>query len=46
MMCMSMTAMQEVGLWPYDVCVNDDCNSGGWGCGHIMCMSMMTAMQE
>ena len=45
MMSMSMTAMQEVGLWPYDVYVND-CNAGGWGCGHMMCMSMMTAMQE
>ena len=28
MKCMSITAMQEVGLWPYDVYVNDDCNGG------------------
>ena len=35
-----------MGLWPYDVYINDDCNAGGWGFGYMMCMSMMTAMQE
>ena len=31
MMCMSMmTAMQEDGLWPYDVYINNVSNAGGW----------------
>ena len=32
--------------WSYDVYVNDDCNAGGWGCDHMIFMSIMTAIQE
>ena len=35
-----------IGHNNYDVYVNDDCNAGGWGCGHMMCISIMSAMQE